>query len=69
MANQLSLRDLITKLGLKLDGSMESAMNPLWDYKLVIEDPISDERDTFKCDDVVLANEVIHLHMGDQINL
>lgn len=69
MPEQLTLRDVIIKLGLKLDGTQQSAMNPLWDYKLVLEDPVSEPRDSFKCDGVFLGENVIHLHMGDQLNI
>lgn len=69
MADQLSLRGVIMKLGLQLDGTLQSNMNPMWDYLLVIEDPVTEENDTFKCDDVHTGDNAIHLHMGDQINI
>lgn len=67
MAQQISLRDVVMKLGLTV--GEDKVMNPIWDWLIVIEDPISDPRDSFRCDNVVLGNETIIFHMGDQIGV
>lgn len=68
---QLSLRDLIIKVGLTVGDNQFAAMNPMWDYLLVIEDPVVDTHDTFRCDGVFVdaMENTIHLFMGDQIGV
>lgn len=65
MASQLTLRDVLLKLGFAEHNLV--SQNPALDFKLVIEDPFSDVHTLFKCDGVFVGDSVIHLHMGDEI--
>lgn len=60
----MKLRDLLGKLGL-LDNLPPNA--PFLDMQLIIEDPLSQERDKYTVDGIFIGDGLIHFHMGREI--